>query len=115
VLTPAILLRNATAAFLLGMLLLVFYRMLTGGIRLAGLAHERDATGRLVYSPARLQLMLVSIVAAAQYFVQVLQHPAVLPKLPPVDTLTLSGLGGSQLLYLAFKAWAAYQARTFRP
>ncbi|HWT79735.1 MAG TPA: hypothetical protein VN648_13200 [Candidatus Methylomirabilis sp.] len=109
--TPALLIGDATSLFLISMLALVGYRLLTGAIRLDGLFHERDAAGRLVYSPARLQLLLVTLVGIAQYFVQLSQRPANLSELPGIDTSTLSGLGGSQALFLASKAWAAYQAR----
>ena len=106
--TPALLVRNVTAAFLVLVPAIIGYQMLTGRIWLAGLVYERDTKGRMVYSPARLQLLLITVAGAAQYLFQFIQKPAAFPH---IDGLTLTGLGSSQLLYLASKAWAGYQAR----
>jgi hypothetical protein len=106
--TPGTFLQQATAGFLILALAVVVYRILTGGIQMAGLLYERGPSGRLVYSPARLQLILVTIMGAVQYLSR-FTHST--DKMPGVDALTLSGLGGSQVFYLASKAWAAFQAR----
>jgi len=110
--TPETLVRNATAAFLLLVPVIVVYQILTGRIWLGGLLYERDVTGLMVYSPARLQLLLITIVGAVQYVLLFSQDPT---KLPAVDGFTLTGLGGSQGLYLVSKAWAAYQAKKNGP
>jgi hypothetical protein len=81
--------------------------MLTGQIWLGGLLYERDPAGRLVYSPARLQLLVVTIAGAVQYLLEFIQKS---DELPGLSNSMLEGLGGSQLFYLACKGWAAYQA-----
>jgi hypothetical protein len=106
--TPTTLVEDATAAFLCFMPILIGYRILTGTIWLGGLIYERDGNGRLVYSPARLQLLLVTLTGVVQYLFQFTHKPNALPG---IDSLTLAGLGGSQFFYLASKAWSAYQAR----
>jgi len=113
--TPEILVRDATAAFLVAVPAIIGYQILTGRIGLDGLLSERDPKGRMVYSPARLQLLLVTVAGAVKYVSQFIHKPTALPSvggltLMGVGGLTLMGLGGSQVLYLASKTWAAYQA-----
>jgi hypothetical protein len=82
--------------------------MLTGRIWLAGLLYERDPAGKLVYSPARLQLLVTSLIGVVQYLMDFTSDPTALPGVNP---FVLAGVGGSQIVYLVSKAWAAYQAK----
>ena len=90
----------------------VVYRLLTGGIRTAGLLRDK-ATGQV--SPARIQLLVLTLVGAGTYLglvLEGLQHAASeaalgrelsLPS-PPQELFWL--LGGSQAIYLGAKSAA---------
>ncbi|MBL8178646.1 MAG: hypothetical protein JNK48_28490 [Bryobacterales bacterium] len=87
------------AALLLGLLAAaVLYRLLTGGIRTKGLL--LDSEGRS-HSPARLQMLVLSIGGAMHYLSLVAQNPAKLPD-PPQELLLL--VGGSHALFMGSKA-----------
>ena len=104
---PHLLVRNATATFLVVVPAIILWQMLTGRISLAGLLYERDPAGKLVYSPARLQLLVTSLIGVVQYLMDFTGDPATLPGVNP---LVLTGVGGSQIVFLVSKAWAAYKA-----
>jgi hypothetical protein len=104
--TPEIFVQRATSAFFLLVPAAIGWQILTGEIELTGLLYERDPAGRLVYSPARLQLLVVSIVAAFQFLWQFTSSPTRLS----TPNQVILGLGTSQLYYLVSKAWASYQA-----
>ena len=106
--TPQILVRDATATFLVVVPAVILWHMLTGRIWLGGLLYERDPTGKLVYSPARVQLLVTSLVGVVQYLMDFTSDSTALPGVSP---FVLAGVGGSQIVYLVSKAWAAYQAK----
>jgi len=105
---PDLFIRDATGAFLILVPAVIGWQILTGRIEMGGMLYERDPAGRLVYSPARLQLLLVSLAGAAQLLWRFTGNP---DHLASANPLVLAGMGASQLSYLASKAWAAYQAK----
>ena len=109
--TPATLVADTTAAFLIAVPVVTIYHVFTGRIWLAGLLFERNPQGRMVYSPARLQLLLVTLMGAVQYLLHFIQKPT---EMPDIGGWNLLGLGSSQALFLASKAWTAIQARAFQ-
>ena len=105
---PADLVRVSTQCFLAAMAGIILFHILNGRISMAGLLYERAPDGRLVYSPARVQLLLTTLTGVAIYLSRLDPRSA---KLPDLDPATVAGMGGSQSFYLISKAWAAYQAR----
>ena len=88
--------------FLVGLLLVVAWKMLTGGISLDGLLESVDRNGRRSFSPARAQLLAATIVVAAKYVFVVIQSPQ-RDALPGLPSEYVAVLGGSQLLFLGGK------------
>ncbi len=105
--TPADLVCGSTLCFLAATLAVILYHTLTGRVSMAGLLFERAPNGSLVYSPARVQLLLATVAGVGIYLSRLNPNTS---ELPAMDPITLSGIGGSQTLYLASKAWAAYRA-----
>jgi len=85
--------------FLVGLLLVVGFRLLTGKINTRGLIRDK-ITGQL--SPGRIQLLIMTIGGAAYYGFQIVSQtpPYGFPELPP-EVLYL--VGGSNAAYLAGK------------
>jgi hypothetical protein len=88
---------------------LIAWRLLTGQIGLDYLLYgdRRDRTEPSGYStffsPGRTQLLLVTILTASYYLLQVIHDPATFPKIP---TAWVVALGGSHAIYLGGKAQA---------
>jgi hypothetical protein len=87
-------------AFLFAVVGIVAVRVLTGGLRTRGLIAGTTAAGSQFVSAGRVQLLIVSLVAAAQYLTQVWQNPHRFPEVPQNWLLFF---GGSQVLYLGSK------------
>jgi hypothetical protein len=87
-------------AFLFALIGIVAIRVLTGGLRTRGLIAGTTAAGSRFVSAARVQLLIVTLVAAAQYLTQVWQSPQ---RIPDVSQNWLLFFGGSQMLYLGSK------------
>jgi hypothetical protein len=86
---------------LLGALfLLIGYRILTGKIKLNGLLSAKHRDGGL--SPARIQLLVLTLTGAFYYVMKVIDNPTELPAVP--QSLLLA-LGGSNLFYAGSKAY----------
>jgi hypothetical protein len=85
----------------------IFWRLFTGEISLDGLLYgsRRDRSNDLGYSaffsPGRTQMLIVTIVTAGYYLLQVIHDPTTFPKIPVAWTVAL---GGSQAIYLGGKA-----------
>src|ERR1700674_3148405 len=86
--------------FLFALLGSVVIRVLTGGLRTRGLIDGATSAGSHFVSAARVQLLIVSLLAAAQYLAQFCQSPHELPDIPDRWLLLL---GGSHVLYHATK------------
>ncbi len=88
-------------AFLGVSIVLVGYRVLTGGVNTKGLLAHKE-TG--AFSPARLQLLLFSLIAAGAYLSSLMEAAAAgRYAFPEVPQELLLALGGSQALYLGAK------------
>jgi hypothetical protein len=83
---------------------LVGYRLLTGHISLSGLLSGE--TGRP--SPARIQLLITTLVATSVYLVRVLDDPG---SLPPISNVFYLLVGASQIIYVGGKAAALVTLR----
>jgi hypothetical protein len=86
--------------FLFALLAIIALRLLTGDIRTRGLIQGRTATGSRFVSAGRVQLLIATLAAAAQYLTQASQSQQKLPEVPREWLLLL---GGSQVLYLGTK------------
>jgi hypothetical protein len=64
----------------------------------AGLLRSRDKS----LSPARIQLLMVTVLTAMHYLLSTIHDPSHLPTVP---LNLVAVLGGSQSLYLGAKAW----------
>jgi len=92
---------------------IVAYRLLTGEIDMRGLLFEKTVgkAGAVVgtYSPARLQLLMLTVAAAAHYFSLVVMNlhagQAQFPDLPQKWLLIL---GGSHSIYLGGKTYSLF-------
>jgi len=87
-------------AFLLVLFGSVAVRLLTGGLRTRGLIAGRTAAGSRFVSAGRVQLLIVTLVAATQYLTKVWQNPSTFPEVPQNWLLLF---GASQVLYLGTK------------
>ena len=104
---PENLIQGSSLCFLLTAPVIILYQILTRRIETAGLLYERAPDGRLVYSPARVQLLLATLTGVAIYLTRF--KPGT-QELPAMDPVTVAGVGGSQGFYLLSKAIAAYRA-----
>ena len=89
-----------TWVLLVVLAIIVFYRMLTGGINTSGLLHVKG--GRSGFSPARLQLLVSTIAFSCYYVAQVVNNTE--GNFPPVPQEMLLLLGGSHMFYLGAKS-----------
>jgi len=93
----------ATLAYWQGLVLLggffeiIFWRLLTRQISLAGLLQADDEG----FSPARAQMLMVTLLVAMQYLMRVIQLGTAFPELPQS---WLAALGASHGVYLGGKA-----------
>ena len=95
--------------FLLGGLsVIVSWKLLTGGIRLNLLLYGDDSTGQISFSPGRLQLLMITLLVALRFVLEVMRDPSAFPRIP---NAWLVALGGSQVVYLGAKAQALLSGR----
>ncbi len=91
---------------------IVFWKLLTGGIGLHQLLYgdlrQRDGSYKKAYSAGRAQMLLFTIFFAMYYLLQVIQDPT---KFPDVPNAALVILGGSHAVYLGGKAQAILLGR----
>jgi len=114
-------------ALVIGFFAIVAFKIANGTISLADLLYAKEAGrtkvrqseaggGRAgaegpvqgdkrVFSPGRLQLLIFTVAVAAHYLHAVVVNPNQLPDVPQG---VINALGGSQAVYLAGKALAAY-------
>ena len=69
--------------------------------RFAGLIRSSDGT----ISPARIQLLVLTVLTALQYLLTTIRDPSHFPAIPAGLVM---GIGGSQALYLGAKAWSMF-------
>ncbi len=86
---------------LMGIMLVVIYRILTGQINTNGLLLDKNNTKDKQVSPGRVQLLLFTVIGALYYITQILANPKILPEIP---SEYLYILAGSNVAYLGGKA-----------
>jgi hypothetical protein len=92
---------------LLGFAAVVVLHLVTGRIPLAGLLDSKAPDGRPSFSPARLQMLIFTVVVAAQYLHAVIVNPTQ-DSLPALPQGVVAALGGSHAVYLGGKAFTTY-------
>jgi len=97
----------AGGAWILALAAVVLWQIAIGKIPLAGLLDAKDTQGDPSFSPARLQLLIFTVVVAAQYFYKVLAHLGQ-GSLPSLPAGVVAALGGSQAVYLGGKAFTSF-------
>lgn len=90
----------AGLGFLLVLFGIVVFRVMTGEVRTRGLIEGTTPRGSRFVSAGRLQLLIVSLVVAAQYLTQVWHTPQTFPDIPQHWLLFF---GGSHVLYIGSK------------
>jgi hypothetical protein len=70
----------------------------------AGLLQSSDGS----VSPGRIQLLVLTVLTALQYLLTTIHDPTHLPAVP---SNLVAALGGSQVIYLAAKAWTTFQEK----
>lgn len=90
-----------------GFAAILVLQIVMGRISLDGLLYTKDGDGQRTFSPARLQLLILTVVVTAQYLHAVLGNPR-LGSLPSLPQSVVATLGGSQAAYLGGKAFTAY-------
>lgn len=90
--------------FISALALLVSMRLLSGQINTAGLLHQTNLrTHQLDFSPARVQLLLVTLYLALDYLLKVIAHPDHFPDFSH-QLLILQGGSSSGYLLAKFRA-----------
>jgi hypothetical protein len=91
--------------FLYLMAAAVACQMLIGRINVAGLFQQKDGSAQT--SPERIQLLLATIAAAANYAGEIAKTTS--GNMPDVSSNWLYLMGGSSGLYVARKAWTTWK------
>jgi hypothetical protein len=94
-------------ALLLGLFGLVLWKIAVGEISLAGLLATKEPGGGSTFSPARLQLLIFTVVVAGNYLHAMLANPQG-PSLPTLPYSVIAALGGSHAVYLGSKVMSAF-------
>jgi hypothetical protein len=101
-------------AFLLALACLVIIKMLNGDIVTSGLLcgriSSRPSNDNQYFSPERLQLLVLTLAAAAYYLSLVMENPQQ-GSLPEVQATWPGLLGASNMVYLAGKSYARWFAK----
>ena len=98
-----------------GLFCVVLWKLMTGGISLNYLldGDVRDSGSPTGFStsvsPGRIQALIVTLLVAGYYLLQVIHNPKEFPKMP---NALLGALAGSHVLYLVGKAQAMLPGRT---
>jgi len=79
----------------------IFWKILTGGISLQYMLCADNAQGETSFSPGRAQALMVTLMVAVQYVLQVISHPTAFPQIPEFWIIALAG---SHAVYLGGKA-----------
>ncbi len=93
--------------FLFGLAGIVFWKLMNGGISLDCLLYgdvrDKNAPSgyRKAFSPGRSQMLMITVLTAGYYLLQVIHNPKAFPQIP---TAWVAALGGSHAIYLGGKA-----------
>ena len=103
--TLSMVLRYEMLFLLIGLMVIVAYRLLTQKINVKGLL--MDKTGGRAFSPGRLQMLIVTISIAAYYVLMVIEAKDA-GKFPDMPNEFLLALGGSHTIYLGGKLYGRF-------
>ncbi|HYL77155.1 MAG TPA: hypothetical protein VEU96_23265 [Bryobacteraceae bacterium] len=94
--------RWAMIILLGGLMVVVILKILTRGINMSGLLEVKHGVDKESFSPARVQMLMATVLAGMYYLLQVINDPAAgsLPD-PPIGLVAV--LGGSHAIYLGGK------------
>lgn len=107
-LSPFELLSFGTTAFVTVLGLIVLFGLLTGAINTNGLLKDKASPGG--FSPVRLQLLILTIAAIAQFLYSADFSQKAPAKFPEVNETLLYLLAGSQAVYLTGKGNSIFGA-----
>ena len=85
-----------------GLMVVVVYKLFTSGVTLSGLLTVKGGSDDNTFSPARLQMLMSTLLAGMYYLLQVINNPPS-NSLPDVPTPLVGILGGSHAIYLGGK------------
>ncbi len=85
-----------------GLMGVVVYKLLTGGMNLSGLLEVKGGVDDETFSPARSQMLMATVLAAMYYLLQVINNPSS-TSIPDVPTPLVGVLAGSHAIYLGGK------------
>jgi len=86
-----------------GFFAIVFWKLLTGSISLSQLLCGDRSDNTTYFSPGRVQLLMITLIFALNYLIQVIHDPT---RFPDVPNGLVAVLGGSHAVYLGGKAEA---------
>lgn len=90
-----------------GFAAVIAWKIAVGDISLDGLLDSSGPRGSRVYSPARLQLLIATVVVSAQYLSAVARNPH-RDSLPALPDAMIAVLASSNAIYLGGKALSIY-------
>jgi hypothetical protein len=93
---------------ILGFAVVALWNIFTRRIPLNGLLQDNNSD----FSPGRVQMLVVTLMAAMQYIFQVIQNPTGFPEIPQT---WLAALGASHGIYLGGKAYTILGGRSKQP
>jgi hypothetical protein len=85
-----------------GLMVVVVYKIFTGGVSLSGLLTVKGGVDRETFSPARSQMLMSTVLAAMYYLLQVIDNPSS-TSIPDIPTPLVALLGASHAVYLGGK------------
>jgi len=85
-----------------GLMVVVVYKLFNGDVTLSGLLMVKGGDDDNTFSPARLQMLMSTVLAGMYYLLQVINNPSS-TSLPDVPTPLVGILGGSHAIYLGGK------------
>lgn len=100
-------LRLELLGFLYVLVAVIAYQMLTRRINVSGLLQQKDGGGGA--SPERIQLLLATMAAGANYLVEV--GKSTNGNLPDISNTWLYLMGGSSSIYVLRKAWSTFASK----
>ena len=103
--------RWEVAVFLLGLAGIVAFQLMTGRINTRKLLSTKQGGSKGAVSPERVQLLLMTL-GTAGYYVMQASAAATSGHLPAVPNSWPAAIGGSNLIYLAGKAFASFSSKS---
>ena len=85
-----------------GLMVVVVYKLFNGDVTLSGLLMVKGGDDDNTFSPARLQMLMSTVLAGMYYLLQVINNHSS-NSLPDVPTPLVGILGGSHAIYLGGK------------